>query len=209
MTATDTCRNNVYHVAKQMTQRCSADQFAVALAEHMVSSYPLVSACETTVEQKPWSRVAVSDGAHKHGFMCTAPATRMAFALARRGAATVAHGGLKDMSVLKTTQSGYSGFLRCPLTALPETSERMLATSITATWRHERAPSTATSDAVYDSVVASFRDAFFGPAATGVFSPAVQTTIHQAHLNHPALCPVLFFPIVNSAPPPVSVSSFQ
>jgi urate oxidase len=31
----------VYHVAKLQKQRCSADAFAVALAEHFVATYPL------------------------------------------------------------------------------------------------------------------------------------------------------------------------
>lgn len=31
----------------------------------------------------------------------------------------VIYGGVKDMTVLKTTQSGYSGFGRCSLTMLP------------------------------------------------------------------------------------------
>jgi urate oxidase len=81
--------------------------------------------------------------------------------------------------VLKTTQSGYAGFLRCPLTVLPEVHERMLATSVTATWRYNGVPNTATSDASYDAVVGAFKEKFFGPATKGVYSPAVQTTIYQ------------------------------
>ena len=43
--------------------------------------------------------------------------------------------GLKDYKVLKTTQSGYVGYLRDKYTLLPETEDRIAATSITATWR--------------------------------------------------------------------------
>lgn len=43
--------------------------------------------------------------------------------------------GLKDYKVLKTTQSGYVGYLKDKYTLLPETTERMAATSITASWR--------------------------------------------------------------------------
>lgn len=43
--------------------------------------------------------------------------------------------GLKDYKVLKTTQSGYVGYLRDKYTLLPETTDRIAATSITATWR--------------------------------------------------------------------------
>lgn len=49
--------------------------------------------------------------------------------------------GLKDFQVLKTTQSGYSGFLHDKYTVLKDTSERIVATSITATWKCARASS--------------------------------------------------------------------
>lgn len=43
--------------------------------------------------------------------------------------------GVKDMKVLKTTQSGYEGFLHDKYTVLKDTRERIVATSITSTWR--------------------------------------------------------------------------
>ena len=45
--------------------------------------------------------------------------------------------GLKDLQVLKTTQSGYEGFLKDKYTALPDSTDRILATSITATWKYQ------------------------------------------------------------------------
>ena len=43
--------------------------------------------------------------------------------------------GVKEWQVLKTTQSGYEGFLHDKYTLLPDTRERMMATSITSTWK--------------------------------------------------------------------------
>ncbi len=37
--------------------------------------------------------------------------------------------------VLKTTQSGYAGFLHDEFTTLPDVTDRIVATSITATWK--------------------------------------------------------------------------
>ena len=80
-------------------------------------------------------------------------------------------------TVLKTTQSGYEGFLRDELTTLPETRERMLATSITASWEYTQAP--ADCDAAFASLQAALCGAFFGPASGGVYSPSVQMTLYQ------------------------------
>lgn len=44
--------------------------------------------------------------------------------------------GFKNFQVLKTTQSGYVGFLRDEYTMLPEVTDRILATSVTATWKY-------------------------------------------------------------------------
>ena len=43
--------------------------------------------------------------------------------------------GIKELSVLKTTQSGYEGYLKDKYTVLKETKERMMATTITSTWK--------------------------------------------------------------------------
>ena len=51
--------------------------------------------------------------------------------------------GVTGLSVLKTTQSGYEGFCLDKYTLLPETRERMLATTITSTWKYAALCSTA------------------------------------------------------------------
>ena len=110
------------------------------------------------------------------GFTTTAPGTRMAYVLARRGKPTTVSAGLENLSVLKTTQSGYEGFGRGPLTSLPDTRERMLATTLSATWAYTKAP--PDYDAAYDAVMHSLCDTFFGPARGGVYSPGVQATLY-------------------------------
>ena len=110
------------------------------------------------------------------GFAKSAPATRLAFALARRGQPTAVSAGLANLTVLKTTQSGYEGFGRNALTTLPETRERMLATTVSATWTFAAPP--ADYDAAYDAAHAALCDTFFGPARGGVYSPGVQATLY-------------------------------
>jgi urate oxidase len=58
--------------------------------------------------------------------------------------------GVKDLKVLKTTQSGYEGFLRDEFTLLQEVRDRIMATSVTATWkvRHSEAAAAAAASAV-------------------------------------------------------------
>lgn len=44
--------------------------------------------------------------------------------------------GLKDLVVLKSTGSEFWGYPKDEYTTLPETSDRILATAVTARWRH-------------------------------------------------------------------------
>lgn len=43
MTATDTHKNVVYYIAKQMSKACSAEEYAITLAKFFVKEYPKVT----------------------------------------------------------------------------------------------------------------------------------------------------------------------
>lgn len=45
--------------------------------------------------------------------------------------------GLVNLVLLKTAESAFSGFPRDRYTTLRETDERLLATSVTASWRYQ------------------------------------------------------------------------
>lgn len=50
----------------------------------------------------------------------------------------VIHSGIKDLKVLKTTQSGFEGFLKDQFTTLPEVKDRCFATKVYCKWRYQR-----------------------------------------------------------------------
>lgn len=151
------------------------EEFALALARHFIGSYPLVSTAKVTVRAAPWARASVASTPHAHGFADTGGGTRTARVVARRGGATDVVAGVDGWRVLKTTRSGYEGFLRDALTLLPETRERIAATSVTASWRYG---GPVAYDAAHAAVKAALAAAFFGPAAAGVYSPSLQFTLH-------------------------------
>jgi urate oxidase len=184
MTATDTQKNTVYYVAKQLTSYSSPEQFALAIGSHFVKEYPLVSRAKITVKLLPWSRY---HNEHHHGFVHMGSQTRTARVVVSRGAggtclveSVVA--GVSGMKILKTTQSGYAGFLHDAYTVLPDTHERILATSMASTWSYstESLPRTSKEyDEIYAKVLDACLETFFGPPQTGVYSPSVQYTLYQ------------------------------
>jgi urate oxidase len=48
--------------------------------------------------------------------------------------------GLDGLGLLKTTGSGFAGFLRDRHTTLPDTDDRIFATDVSAQWRYVRSP---------------------------------------------------------------------
>lgn len=177
MTATDTQKNSVYVVGQRMSQRCSPEQYAIALAQHFVRQYPLVSKAKIVVEQKPWSRIQQGGLPHDHGFAVTGTEMRTAYVTYDKAGRLEVTAGLKDLQVLKTTQSGYEGFLRDEFTALPDCKDRILATSVTASWKYSAQP--ADYDAAYNAAKTAISEGFFGPARGGVYSPSVQYTLWE------------------------------
>jgi urate oxidase len=80
--------------------------------------------------------------------------------------------GIEDLLVLKTTGSGWEGFLRDRYTSLPETSDRILATVITARWSY-RAGEIPFGE-VWGNVRQTILEAFCDH-----YSPSVQFTLHH------------------------------
>lgn len=177
MTATDTQKNMCYLVAKQLKSPCSVEEYALALGRKFVDEYPLVSTAIIAIEQKPWQRVSVANQPHNHGFATTGCETRTTKVEVHRTGTYEILSGFKDLRLCKTTQSGYEGFLHDQYTLLPDTRERLLASSITCTWRYY---STANSfDEQYEAIKESIIEAFFGHPKTGKYSPSVQKTLYE------------------------------
>lgn len=128
--ATDTMKNTVYALAHEAFDTIEA--FAVRLADHFAAK-PAVSSVRITAVEHPWTRIAVEGRPHPHAFT-RAGGERSTTVVTRDAAGTHIASGLTDLVVLKTTDSAFCGFPRDQYTTLPETDDRILATSITATW---------------------------------------------------------------------------
>lgn len=181
MTATDTQKNTVYYIAKKMDNVCSPEEFAIALARHFVREYPLVSKAKISVKVKPWTRYqepGVGGQFHEHGYVLNGSEVRTAYITVSKAGEMTISSGIQGLKILKTTQSGYAGFLHDTFTLLPDTHERILATSMTTHWKYCSKNIPSNYDAVFEEVKKACLSTFFGPAKGGVFSPSVQNTLY-------------------------------
>jgi urate oxidase len=129
--ATDTMKNTVYAMARQDAV-AAVETFALRLVDHFAVQSG-VSAVTITATEQPWDRLSASGHPHPHAFVQRGAEQWTAVVSRRTGASTV-RSGLTNLVVLKTTDSAFAGFPRDRYTTLPETTDRILATSITASW---------------------------------------------------------------------------
>ncbi|HLJ02243.1 MAG TPA: urate oxidase [Solirubrobacteraceae bacterium] len=168
--ATDTMRNTVYALAKEDPIE-SIESFGVRLVEHFIAASPAVQRARVRVVEHPWARLEVDGRPHEHAFQRGNGGERVATVVGD-GAEIRVEAGIDDLLVLKTTDSGWEGFVRDRYTSLAETSDRILATVITARWSYGRADvdyGQAWHD-VHRVILETFGDHY---------SPSVQFTLHR------------------------------
>ncbi len=129
---TDTQKNTVYALAKN-DPIASIEAFALLLGRHFVSTVPHVARARVEIVETQWHRMAVKGVAHAHTFQRIGPETPMCLVETDRAGERVTS-GLRGMVILKSAQSGFSDFMRDKFTTLKETDDRIMATSVTATW---------------------------------------------------------------------------
>lgn len=179
LVATDTQKNTVYVVAKR-TACETPEQFGIDLAEHLLKEYPILSAVEIDVSQAPWSRVTVNGAEHDHGFVRRSNERAEAKVRQERGGLPRVVSTIEDMTIIKTTQSGFEGYLKDQYTLLPECNERCLATELSAYWTYVPSATSPDYAAVRRTVHAELTRGIFGPAKGGVYSASLQATIYDA-----------------------------
>lgn len=132
---TDTQKNTAFAYAKEHGVE-SPEDYALALGRRLLVATPAATGVRVGVEEYAWDRIEVDGSGHDHAFVRRGGEVRTATVdVTEEGTVVVA--GLTDLVVLKSTGSEFTGFLRDHYTTLAEADDRILATSLTATWRYQ------------------------------------------------------------------------
>lgn len=131
---TDTMKNTVYALAAR-ERAGEPEAFGLLLGRHFIGRNPKLASVSVDLIDHGWSHIA--DGAREHGtaFVRRGPEIRTARVVTnRRGATVIA--GIADLIIMKTARSAFADFPRDEFTTLPETRDRLFATSLTTTWTY-------------------------------------------------------------------------
>ncbi|GAB3936549.1 urate oxidase [Kribbella albertanoniae] len=188
---TDTQKNTAFAFAKEKGIGAIED-YALTLGAHFLDASPAASGARISVEEYAWERISVDGAEHDHAFVRGGSGVRNTIVnVSGRGADRRTHvvSGISDLVVLKSTGSEFHGFLKDKYTTLPETDDRILATSLVARWRYDH------TEVDWDKSYDGIKQLLLSQFAT-IHSLALQQTLYgmgEAVLaEHPEVAEIKF-----------------
>ena len=134
---TDTMKNTVYALAAREPVG-DPERLGLALAHRFLDRNARLVRARIDLTEHLWRRIPRGEREHDHAFVRTGPETRTATVQSHRRR-TIVGAGIADLLVLKTAGSAFDNFMQDEYTTLPPTRDRIMATSLTATWRYRDA----------------------------------------------------------------------
>jgi urate oxidase len=139
---TDTTKNTVYAFAKEHGIE-SAEAFGIHLARHFVDNNEPIKRARIRIEEYTWDRIRTPDNSARfigseevgHSFVRNGGEIRTA-EIVYDGTSFQVITGLKELTVMNSTNSEFWGYIKDKYTTLKEAYDRILATQVTARWKH-------------------------------------------------------------------------
>ncbi|MEZ0067714.1 urate oxidase [Streptacidiphilus sp. MAP12-20] len=138
---TDTTKNTVFAYAKKFGIQ-SPENFGILLARHFVDDNAPIHRARIRVEEYVWDRIAIPDNNARfigseqigHSFVRRGTEVRTS-EIVYDGTGFQIISGLKDLTVMNSTNSEFWGYIKDEYTTLKEAYDRILATQVTARWK--------------------------------------------------------------------------
>jgi urate oxidase len=188
---TDSQKNTAFAFAKEKGVG-AIEEFALTLGDHFLEASAAADGARVEIEEYPWERISVDGTGHDHSFVRSGAGIRTTVVnVEGRGDERKAYvvSGIRDLTVLKSTGSEFHGFLKDKYTTLPETNDRILATSLVARWRYDHTD--VDWDKSYDEIKGLLLEQF-----AKIHSLALQQTLYgmgEAVLQrHPEVAEIKF-----------------
>ncbi|TCP56935.1 urate oxidase [Tamaricihabitans halophyticus] len=170
---TDTQKNTVFAFARKHGID-QPEEFGLLLAKHFVASQPAITHARVAIEEYSWRRLG------EHSFERAGDEVRTCV-VHHDARETHVVSGLRELVLLNTTNSEFWGYPKDAYTTLPEASDRILATAVTANWRHSTESDWADSYWVDSYWTKSYADARSNliAAFAETYSYSLQQTLYE------------------------------
>jgi urate oxidase len=132
---TDTMKNTVYFIARE-SKAATIEEYAKELGDYLLNNNPQVSKVSIEVRGKSWERLDTRGAGEPTTFKLGGPERQTALAVREKGGAWAITSGIDGLTILKTTKSAFTGYIKDKLTTLKPSTDRIFGTSATATWEY-------------------------------------------------------------------------
>lgn len=173
---TDTQKNTAYAFAREHGVG-EVEDYASLLAHHFVDSQEGIHRARVHVEEYAWERLAAAP----HSFVRSGGEVRTT-TVTYDGRSDRVLSGITGMVLLSSTGSEFTGFVKDRWTTLEETTDRVLCTTVVATWRHDSRPED------WGTSHAAARSALTG-AFADTYSRSLQQTLYAMGARLVSACP--------------------
>ena len=154
---TDTMKNTVYSMARSSTAECLED-FGKELATFLLERNAQVSGACVMISEKTWEHLQTSGKSHATTFVQSSGECQVTEVRAQRNGALSVRSGFDHLVIMKTAGSEFVGFIKDSLTTLPEVTDRLFGTEVSARWRYSSpsVPFRALRSAIRDTLLDVF-----------------------------------------------------
>ncbi|HXA64760.1 MAG TPA: urate oxidase [Bryobacteraceae bacterium] len=128
----DTIKNTVYALAKLYPIE-QIEDFAQQLINHFLTDNPQVRKVGVRIAEYLWTRIPFGGKPHPWSFTPAGPERRTTAVTGTRDTVLI-ESGIENLQIVKTTGSGFEGYVHDPFTTLKETTDRILSAAVKANW---------------------------------------------------------------------------
>ena len=138
---TDTMKNTVYSIARDSKSE-TIEEFAMELGDYLLANNSQVSGACIKIDEKSWERLVVDGAPEPTTFKLGGPEVQTVQAVRNQGRDWSIRSGVDGLTILKTTKSAFTGYIKDKLTTLKPATDRIFGTRATVIWDYA---STSTS----------------------------------------------------------------
>jgi urate oxidase len=130
---TDTMKNTVYSIARD-SSAATIEAFATELGDYFLDNNLQVSNVNIEIEERAWDHLVVNGTPAATTFKMSGPELQTVSAQRQRGGLWSITSGIDGLTILKTTKSAFTGYLKDKLTTLRPATDRIFGTCATIKW---------------------------------------------------------------------------
>lgn len=130
---TDTMKNTVYVVART-SKTSNIEEFAKELGDYFLDNNVQVSKVSIVVEEAAWEPLNVDGAPDATTFRMGGPELNTVVAVREKGGDWEVTAGVDGLTILKTADSAFTGYVKDKLTTLKPATDRILGTRATIEW---------------------------------------------------------------------------